>query len=864
MNAHRIVRTIVMLGWWAVVLQNQAQAQTTIYVDANATGPTHDGTSWCTAYLDLQNALTAVTDETKILVADGRYTPTTGTDRTATFGLINGVILEGGYAGCGAGDPDERNIGLFETILSGDLDGDDDDVIEPGPGGGTAGETCAEAGAINDGETAFDTTGATTDGPSDCTANQDIWYVYTASRTGHVVVSLCGSGYDTKLAVYEGSTCPPTTLLACNDDYCDVQSQVEIAVVEGSDYLIRVGGYSDEAGAGVINISYDPRGENSYNVVLANSVDNTAMFDGFTITGGNANGDEAPYLMGGGMFNATSTPMVSNCTFRRNKSNGHGGGMVNYAMSAPIVTNCTFSENSSASVGGGMGGILYAYAAVIDCTFIGNTAVSGGGMYNDSFSPAFVINSVFTGNRAEEYGGGIVNFGSDSTVTNCTFSGNSTDDTGGAIFNYASSPTVTNCTFSGNSASTGGGMYSAESSLPVVANCVFWGDTGGEILNDGASATSVTYSDIQGGRLGAGNINADPLLADADGPDDVLGTDDDNLRLSPGSPCIDVGNNTAVPPDMADIDDDGDTDEPIPFDLDGSTRFIDDPDAPDGGLGDPPIVDMGAYEFVLRLQPPGIPPAPHDAKKNRYISIDTTANADSEVAYQVTVSSMKRCSGDLRRACIVDADCPGVCTGNHSLQCSNDEICGVEGPCVPTAPCIEHSDAGSVIRWVDEPYVGTCLPLSDCGGQWFAHLADLPVYRAWTEDVLHVTGCEIVPVATFEVRATMDGATFSDALVIPTIGKPQVHYGDCVGPVISGHYTPPDGFVSVVDVQAYLIANQGGATAPHTTWIDLHSGSIPVLPQQILNVGDLQTIKFGFLGQTYTETPGHEDPGDCP
>ena len=65
------------------------------------------------------------------------------------------------------------------------------------------------------------------------------------------------------------------------------------------------------------------------------------------------------------------------------------------------------------------------------------------------------------------------------------------------------------------------------------------------------------------------------------------------------SPCIDSGANNARPADSLNLDDDGDADEPIPFDLDWNPRFVDDPDTEDTGHGDPPIVDMGAYEFQV-------------------------------------------------------------------------------------------------------------------------------------------------------------------------------------------------------------------------------------------------------------------------
>ncbi len=105
-------------------------------------------------------------------------------------------------------------------------------------------------------------------------------------------------------------------------------------------------------------------------------------------------------------------------------------------------------------------------------------------------------------------------------------------------------------------------------SAPVtVSNCVFWGNTaavGSEIyLRDQNAALAVSYSDIQGGQAGvegpgtliweSGNIDADPLFVDADQGD---------YHFLPGSPAIDAGDNTAVPPDVSDLDGDGDMSEP--------------------------------------------------------------------------------------------------------------------------------------------------------------------------------------------------------------------------------------------------------------------------------------------------------------
>jgi hypothetical protein len=92
------------------------------------------------------------------------------------------------------------------------------------------------------------------------------------------------------------------------------------------------------------------------------------------------------------------------------------------------------------------------------------------------------------------------------------------------------------------------------------------------VADDPDSESSIQYSNIHGSFPGTGNIDADPLFVDADG------------RLPAGSPVIDAGSNAAVP-------------NGITTDLDGNPRFVDDPGTPETGNGDPPVVDMGAYEF---------------------------------------------------------------------------------------------------------------------------------------------------------------------------------------------------------------------------------------------------------------------------
>jgi len=111
-----------------------APAVTILYVDANAPTP-GDGRSWLTAYKYLQDALAdanAAPKPIEIRVAQGTYRPDedalhpNGTsDREASFQLVNGVTLKGGYAGPTQADPNARDTALRETVLTGDLNGDD-------------------------------------------------------------------------------------------------------------------------------------------------------------------------------------------------------------------------------------------------------------------------------------------------------------------------------------------------------------------------------------------------------------------------------------------------------------------------------------------------------------------------------------------------------------------------------------------------------------------------------------------------------------------------------------------------------------------------------------------------------------------
>lgn len=304
---------------------------------------------------------------------------------------------------------------------------------------------------------------------------------------------------------------------------------------------------------------------------------------------------------GGGMLaNTTGSVNLTDVTFTGNTASSHGGGLYNAGPGSTTLNDVTFTSNTAGDSGGGMhnydndatlsdvifsgneavlgeGGGLYTYSsspALTDITFANNTAGTiGGGMQNYSGNPT-LTNVTFSGNSAQS-GGGMANYvSSHSILTNVTFSGNQAVD-GGAIFNFLDiSLQLTNVTMVQNTADTAGGaIFSWQSgNITTMTNSIVWANQPAEsqIHNDAGSNTNITYSDIQGGYTGTGNIDSDPLLGNlADN-----GGFTQTHALMMGSPVID----TLEPATCPATDQRGVT-RPIDGNGDGEARC-----------------DMGAYE----------------------------------------------------------------------------------------------------------------------------------------------------------------------------------------------------------------------------------------------------------------------------
>ena len=310
--------------------------------------------------------------------------------------------------------------------------------------------------------------------------------------------------------------------------------------------------------------------DNSYQVVTADGLSINTVMDGFTISGGNANGN-VPREAGGGFYAEDSSVWVRNCIFEYNRAQRGGAVVVDQAngIVGPYFDDCTFRFNTAEAEGG---------------------AIRYYGGPGGFFAPVLVINrSKFIENVTDGDGGGLF-AGGDAWLYNCLFVGNSATNSSGAIraISAGTDLNLRNCTIVSNFSSNGSGGARADSGARYdVRNSILWGNSGPLAMviaarnlfsPDGSS--SVTYSTVETGGsplTGSGNRSMTPGFFDYDGPNNIRGDFDDQLWLaSPSSSALDAALNS---------------DAPSGTDLAGNPRIV------DGNLNGLATVDMGAYEL---------------------------------------------------------------------------------------------------------------------------------------------------------------------------------------------------------------------------------------------------------------------------
>jgi hypothetical protein len=246
---------------------------------------------------------------------------------------------------------------------------------------------------------------------------------------------------------------------------------------------------------------------------------------------------------GGGIAvdGSSSAVIVDTHLFSNTADHGGGGIMVNASAQAQI-TNVVI-EHNSADYGGGVAVRESASAFISGARVISNTANnSGGGVGIWASGPVVVMaNTVISDNYGYDAAGGVAMWepGGAFTGTNLLVVDNrSGSGTGGiGLVGGEVGGQLMNVTVAGNDSATGFDGAEVEgpvSGFPIV-NSIFWGN-GTDGANLRGSNLNVSYSDVQGGFAGTGNINAAPLF---------IGGGDYHLGV--GSPCIDKGTSAGAP-----------------------------------------------------------------------------------------------------------------------------------------------------------------------------------------------------------------------------------------------------------------------------------------------------------------------------
>ncbi|AWV99629.1 hypothetical protein DJ013_16195 [Arcticibacterium luteifluviistationis] len=293
--------------------------------------------------------------------------------------------------------------------------------------------------------------------------------------------------------------------------------------------------------------------ENTYHVLAAANLTIGSIIDGFTISGGYADGSNSmnfagTYLTGntgGGFILANSNLILSNLLLKNNASTYGGGGIIKNNSNA-IILNSIIEKN--------------------------NASIMGGGIYLDG-SDLTLTNTKTVGNLAK-YGGVIVSVSSSNiNLLNSIFIHNFANNSGGVVQSNSISGTITNCTFAKNTATNYGNSFSISASNLTFSNNILWDDGNNEISK--SSGTLTFNNNIIKGSGGSNNWNNNYGIDNGNNIDSnpaFVNPEINDFSLLDCSPALDAGNN-------ADWLTGG-----LLFDFDGNLR-------PQNS-----IVDMGALE----------------------------------------------------------------------------------------------------------------------------------------------------------------------------------------------------------------------------------------------------------------------------
>lgn len=479
----------------------------TVFVDDSATPP-GDGLSWASAYTQLQDALDAARlDPTidAIHVAAGLYRPDRGTlDVARSFELVDGVALLGGFPN-GGGPIESRDRDANETILSGDLVGDDGPLNQFGSWSGQ---------------------------------NNNAMHVVRATACG-----------------------PATRLdgFVIQRGYANGGGALEERV--GGNMLIHGGSPT------IVNCRFE-RGRSEWGGGGIAAVESAPLIDACEFhenIGANTGGGIGIY----GTIAADIRNCLFNANIGGSGIGVYCGALniISGDGNATMIRNCDFVDNLGV-IGANTGGGIFCLRGdntITHCRFR-NNKTNGGGAIGLSQSDAYVEGCTFVGNRGDEDGGGAIlafKFDTDGPISNvdvvsCLIAGNN-----GGIFGIRTNVNVVNCTIAHNEVLgipifiTWPALLSQDADF-TLSNTIVWGNQDRNFFGGARDFLSgdplYTLADCiiedWDGSLAGDAIATNPMFTDESGPDgDPLTIDDNDYTLRLDSPALDAGDNAALPPD---------------------------------------------------------------------------------------------------------------------------------------------------------------------------------------------------------------------------------------------------------------------------------------------------------------------------
>ena len=524
-------------------------------VDVRVSAGGH-GLTWDSAMNDLHKAIEiakrSMGNVKEIWVAEGIYTPSSeGLDNTcdATFSLPSGVAIYGGFP-TGGGEWEDRDPKQFETILNGDLAGDDTEVrVNDNCYHVATAFACDESTILNG-------------------------FVITGGNANGEILRYARGG---ALLVIDGALLVRSCVFSNN--YAKVDGGA-IYLVDSDPCFIDCSFFSNNS---------DDDGGAIY-------VDSSNVYFESCIFNSNRTSDK-----GGSILLIDSHSSFNSCQFISNQSR-LGGAVVLWGNSNSILHRCSFKSNFTTSDGGA----VYSHesnACFKYCSFMTNFSDDDGGVVANWSAVSIFTSCKFLGNRADDKGGVFFdNSGesslSDASFINCLFVGNHAKRQGGVFANYANNTVnIWNSSLVCNVARYGSIAYRDQGSLNFI-NCLVWGNINADKALEG-NGIQANYCCLQENHEGDLNIYDDPSLLQVpnhggDGwTDDPHTVDDDegandyfgDVRILPTSPCINRGTLVGIPNDLFDLDADGIINEGIPLDIDNNVRVC-------GGK-----IDIGAYEY---------------------------------------------------------------------------------------------------------------------------------------------------------------------------------------------------------------------------------------------------------------------------